>query len=250
VTLLAGFCGLDVDHLLQAENYLAMLERIPSAREAQRSSSPPSDDRSRGSTFSDESASPSSHQSAIDTVDHDTGNGSVHVSSTPSTDVPGLDNFSVEIEAGNTIAIVGKEGSIYSTVFSLLVGPVAILAKCISIGGVNLQNMGTYQVQDEIGTISQDPTLLNDTVLESVRDARPNATHLDVYLACDAACISYLEMLFAGQYDASTPGSNRDGTPVSRYLVSISDLLRDANLKWNVGLGCSSLFERLQDHCP
>ena len=246
MTLLANWCGLEINDILEAEKYLVILERIPNVEGTAQLGLETPCEGSRGGPFFDQSGS-SSARFAINTQeDHHPSNGSVSNTSLPI--IPGLDNFSFEVDAGKKIAIVGNESSTFSTVFSLLVGSAATLANNISIGGVSLQNTNINQVRDEIVMVSQDPLLLNDTVLESLRDARPGASHLDVYIACNAAGISYFGMLFTGQHDSALPGSTRDGTPTSRYLVRFPYILKHvASLTWLSGLCCSSLFERLQD---
>lgn len=94
----------------------------------------------------------------------------------PNTGIKALDNLSFKIEAGKSLAIMGKTGSGKSTVALLLCRLIDPTEGEILIDGVNLKdhNLGNYR--RHIGYIPQESFLFSDTIENNIGFAVDNPT--------------------------------------------------------------------------
>ncbi len=75
-----------------------------------------------------------------------------------------LDNISLQIRAGEKVALVGASGGGKSTFIQLLLGLYPADAGDICFGGVNSQDIGFPTIREHVATVLQQPILFNDTV--------------------------------------------------------------------------------------
>ncbi len=87
-----------------------------------------------------------------------------------------LDGADLELEPGETVALVGSSGAGKSTVAALLLGLIAPAAGRISVGGVDLAECRIEEWRRFVGWVPQHPTLLRATVAENVRLGNPEAS--------------------------------------------------------------------------
>ncbi len=79
-----------------------------------------------------------------------------------------LDNVSFEIKKGKTIAIVGASGAGKSTLVDLIPRFHDVTGGEILIDGVNIKNFRLFDIRKQIGVVSQDPILFNDTIYNNI----------------------------------------------------------------------------------
>jgi ATP-binding cassette subfamily C protein len=77
---------------------------------------------------------------------------------------PILDKVSVQIQAGEQVALVGVSGAGKSTLVQLLLGLYAPTEGDLRFGGVSVADIGFEQVRENIGVVLQQPMLFNDTL--------------------------------------------------------------------------------------
>ena len=87
-----------------------------------------------------------------------------------------LRNISFSIPVGNTIALVGASGAGKSTIADLLIGLFQVERGSIVIDGENSRNVSQGQWREKIGVVEQNVFLLNTSILENIRFARPEAS--------------------------------------------------------------------------
>lgn len=75
-----------------------------------------------------------------------------------------LDDVSLQIRAGEKVALVGASGGGKSTFIQLLLGLYPADAGTICFGGVNSQDIGFPTIREHVATVLQQPVLFNDTV--------------------------------------------------------------------------------------
>src|SRR5699024_4629183 len=75
-----------------------------------------------------------------------------------------LDNVSLEIKAGEKVALVGASGGGKSTFIQLLLGLYPADSGEIRFGGVLSQDIGFATIREHTATVLQQPVLFNDTV--------------------------------------------------------------------------------------
>jgi ATP-binding cassette, subfamily B, bacterial MsbA len=98
-----------------------------------------------------------------------------HVTFTyPNRDFPALNDVNFSIEAGKTIALVGRSGSGKSTIASLLTRFYDIEQGEISLDGHNLQDYTLSSLRNQIGLVSQNVHLFHDTIANNITYGRPN----------------------------------------------------------------------------
>jgi len=87
-----------------------------------------------------------------------------------------IKNFSVEIQSGQTIALVGPTGAGKTTITNLLTRFYDIQGGQILFDGVDIRDIPKKTVRRAIGLVLQDTFLFADTVLENIRYGRLDAT--------------------------------------------------------------------------
>ena len=98
-----------------------------------------------------------------------------------------LNDFSLEIKPGETVALVGPSGAGKSTVFQLLLRFYDPVSGDIKLEGVSLDQTDPRAVRKQIGLVPQDGIIFSENVLENIRYGRPEATEAEIKLAAEAA---------------------------------------------------------------
>ena len=91
-----------------------------------------------------------------------------------------IDNFSIEINAGKTTAIVGSTGSGKSTIIKLLNRFYELDSGSIHIDDINIEDYSLSSLRENIGFVSQDVHLFSDTILNNITLQNPNVSFLSV----------------------------------------------------------------------
>ncbi|MEM9464069.1 MAG: ABC transporter ATP-binding protein [Actinomycetota bacterium] len=98
-----------------------------------------------------------------------------------------LDDISFAAAPGTVTALVGVSGSGKTTLAKLLCRFWDVDGGAISIGGVDVRQMPTEQLMEQISFVFQETFLFDDTVAGNIRLGRPDATDDEVHHAADAA---------------------------------------------------------------
>ncbi|MBA22326.1 MAG: antibiotic ABC transporter ATP-binding protein [Flavobacteriales bacterium] len=98
-----------------------------------------------------------------------------------------LDQFSLILKKGETIALVGQSGSGKTTVANLLNRFYDVQQGSVSIDGHDLKKIKTHSLRKLIGIVTQDSILFNDTVQNNLRVGNPKATDKEVVEAAKIA---------------------------------------------------------------
>ena len=89
---------------------------------------------------------------------------------------PVIKNLSLNIPAGQTIAIVGATGSGKSTLVKLLLRLYEIQSGSITLDGQNIKDIVLWDLRRAVGLVSQDVFLFHGTVRENISYGSPDAT--------------------------------------------------------------------------
>lgn len=98
-----------------------------------------------------------------------------------------LENFSLHIPAGNTIAIVGSTGSGKSTLVKLLLRLYEVQAGKITLDGIDIRNLNVKDLRQAIGLVSQDVFLFYGSVRENIAYGSAEASFEEVVEAAQIA---------------------------------------------------------------
>ena len=100
---------------------------------------------------------------------------------------PALDGVDLTIPAGMMTALVGPSGAGKSTVFNLLLRHYDPDEGRVLLDGRDLRAVARDSFRRHVGVVAQETFLFNDSVLDNIRYARPEAGEAEVMAAADAA---------------------------------------------------------------
>jgi ATP-binding cassette subfamily B protein len=107
-----------------------------------------------------------------------------------------LDNVSFSIKQGEHVALVGPSGSGKTTMAELLVRFFDVADGEICIGGVNVKDMPSSYLMEQVSFVFQDSRLIKKSILENVRMGKPDASEEEVLEALKKAqCMDIIEKL-------------------------------------------------------
>jgi len=96
-----------------------------------------------------------------------------------------LQDFSLEIPKGKTVALVGQSGSGKSTIANLLTRFYDVNKGSIEIDGVDIKNISKKSLRGLMGIVSQDSILFNDSVANNLKLGKPNASGTELQEAAE-----------------------------------------------------------------
>lgn len=105
----------------------------------------------------------------------------------PNSPDPVINDLTLEIPAGQKVAVVGSSGAGKTTLVNLLCRLYEVNSGSISIDGHDIRELAFDSLYDSLGVVSQDTFLFNSTVEENIRFGRVDATHEEVVEAARKA---------------------------------------------------------------
>ena len=112
-----------------------------------------------------------------------------------------LRGISVDIPAGQTVAIVGPSGSGKSTIGRLLFRFYDVTDGAVRIDGQDVRDVTQNSLHQAIGVVPQDTVLFNDTIYYNIAYGREDATHDEIINASKDAKIHDFIMSLPDKYD-------------------------------------------------
>ncbi len=98
-----------------------------------------------------------------------------------------LDNFSMNVEKGKTVALVGQSGSGKSTIANLVTRFYDVNEGAIEIDDINIKDMTKHSLRHLMGLVTQDSILFNDTVKNNILLGKIDASDQEVIEALKIA---------------------------------------------------------------
>ncbi len=102
-------------------------------------------------------------------------------------DEPVLKNFSLRIQKGQTVALVGQSGSGKSTIANLLTRFYDVNEGSIKIDGIDVRDFDLISLRKLMGLVTQDSILFNNTIRNNVALGKDNATDDEIIEALKIA---------------------------------------------------------------
>ena len=141
-------------------------------------------------------------------------------------EMPVLEDFTLTIEPGETIALVGPSGAGKSTVFQLLLRFYDPASGRITLDGIDVSAADPRAVRARIGLVAQDPVVFRGSAADNIRYGRPEATDAEVRSAAQAAgATEFLDRLpdgFAselGERGRRLSGGQRQRIAIARAIL-------------------------------
>ncbi|MEG3067917.1 MAG: ABC transporter ATP-binding protein [Syntrophaceticus schinkii] len=116
-------------------------------------------------------------------------------------DVTVIDNMNIDVEKGQTIAIVGPTGAGKTTLVNLLMRFYEIDAGKITIDGMDIKEIKRGELRSIFGMVLQDAWLFNGTIKENIAYGSEGATDEDIVRAAKAAHADHFIRTLPGGYD-------------------------------------------------
>lgn len=145
---------------------------------------------------------------------------------------PVLDDFSLTVEPGETVAVVGASGSGKSTVSLLLPRFYDVTGGAVRVGGRDVRDLTFDSLRDAIGLVPEDSFLFSDTVRANIAYGHPDATDEQILTATRHAqadeFISALPEGYAtvvGEQGLTLSGGQRQRVALARAILTDPRLL-------------------------
>lgn len=141
---------------------------------------------------------------------------------------PTLRNVSIEIPAGSHVAIVGATGSGKTTLGYLLARLYDVDQGAIRFDGIDIRDLKLSSLTEMLGVVTQEPYLLNASIAENLRFAKPDATSAELAAAARAAQIAtQIEALPDGYHTVVGERGYRFSGGEKQRLALARTILRD-----------------------
>lgn len=98
-----------------------------------------------------------------------------------------LKDFSLEVNKGQTVALVGQSGSGKSTIANLLTRFYDVNEGIISIDGIDIKDLSLHSLRGLMGLVTQDSILFNDTIKANISIGKLDATDDEIIEALKIA---------------------------------------------------------------
>ena len=143
-----------------------------------------------------------------------------------------IKNFNLNIEAGETIALVGPSGSGKTTLFQLLLRFYDPGKGSVFFDNCDIASILKKRLRENISLVPQDPIIFAMSAMDNIRFSRPNATDDEVRAAAVAAdahnFISELPLgydTFVGERGVMLSGGQRQRVAIARAVLRDSPIL-------------------------
>ncbi|MCC6728763.1 MAG: ABC transporter ATP-binding protein [Chthonomonadales bacterium] len=133
-----------------------------------------------------------------------------------------LEDFSLKVDAGEMIGLVGHSGAGKSTIINLLARFYDVTEGAILVDGVDLRDLRRHDFRSQIGIVLQEPFLFPGTIRENIAYAKPDAGVEEILRAAKAANCHEFILKFPDGYDTQVGERGQRLSGGERQRISIA----------------------------
>lgn len=147
-------------------------------------------------------------------------------------DVPVLADIEIDVKAGQTVALVGRSGGGKSTILNLVPRFYDVSDGEILIDGIPTRDVTMESLRANIGLVTQETLLFNDTIRANIAYGRLDATQAEIEQAArDAAAHGFIAELpdgyetLVGEHGLRLSGGQRQRVAIARAMLKNAPVL-------------------------
>jgi ATP-binding cassette, subfamily B, multidrug efflux pump len=150
----------------------------------------------------------------------------------PHTGIHAIKNFSLQINKGEKIAIVGKTGSGKSTIAQLMLRMYDAQKGEINYEDKNIAQIKTNALRTQISYVPQDVFLFSDTIKNNIRFGEKNVTDEQIFIAAKQASIfdeintfNHKFETMVGERGVTLSGGQKQRISIARALIKNPEIV-------------------------
>jgi ATP-binding cassette subfamily B protein len=149
----------------------------------------------------------------------------------PGAPAPVLRDVSLELEPGETVAIVGPNGAGKTTLLQLVPRLAEVSAGRVLLDGTDIRDLPLAVLRSRVGCAFEDPTLFSASVRENVSYGAPGADRQSILTALNAAQADFVAELpwdldtRIGEQGMALSGGQRQRVALARAILARPEVL-------------------------
>lgn len=144
-------------------------------------------------------------------------------------DVMVLKDINLDVKAGEVLALVGMSGGGKTSLVNLIPRFYDVTRGAIRIDGIDIRDVSISSLRDQMGIVTQEPILFNDSIRNNIAYGKRNATDKEIIKAAEAAYAYDFIQNFPNKFDTNIGelGGRLSGGEKQRICIARA-LLKDA----------------------
>ena len=137
-------------------------------------------------------------------------------------DRPLIENLTLRVEPGQTVAIVGPTGAGKTTLVNLIMRFYELDGGRITLDGLDITDLTRHSLRDRIGMVLQDTWLFEGTIRDNIAYGKPGATDAEIQAAAEAAFVDRFVHSLPDGYDTHLDSEAGNISAGEKQLITIA----------------------------